>query len=216
MSPTTLQTVPTARGALTTGAVGAFLLAASTMLLAFIFLTRGRGSEVLLVTYAGLGLVSAILLAVGCFAAARPYGGGQITAGVFAILAGLGAAGTFLIPTLVRFNSMGDAAIVALASSSGTAFLFAIFAAIANQRNTRGHQSLGVLTASSYIYYAAVLGTALGLKFALSENMKAFLMVSLVASLVMAAAMICHGIGLLQMKNLKVAAPAPEADSTPA
>lgn len=200
--------VPTARGALVTGAVGAFLLAVASLLLAFVFIKPGRSSEALLIAYAGLGLVSAILLSVGCFAAAKPYGGNQITAGVFAILAGLGAAGTLLIPMLIRFNNLGDAFIVALSSSVGTTFLFSIFAAVANQRNTRGHQSLGVLTASSWLYYAAVLTTGVGLKFALSEKLKLFGLLSLIASVITIAALICHGIGLIQMRNLKAAAPA--------
>lgn len=197
--------VPVSRGALMTGAIGAFLLAAASLIIALVFIKPGRGSEVLLALYAGLGFVSAILLSVGCFAASRPYGGGQITAGVFAILAGLGAAGTFLVPTLIRFNNLGDAFIVALSSSAGTMFLFSIFAAVANQRNARGHKTLGVLTASSWLYYASVLATAIGLKFALRENLKVFAMISMLAGLVTIAALICHGIGLILMRRLEAA-----------
>lgn len=200
--------VPVSRGALMTGAIGAFLLAAASLVIALVFIKPGRGSEVLLALYAGLGLVSAILLSVGCFAASKPYGGGQITAGVFAILAGLGAAGTFLVPTLIQFNNRGDAFIVALASSAGTMFLFSIFAAVANQRNARGHKTLGVLTASSWLYYASVLATAIGLKFALRENLKVFAMISVLAGLVTIAALICHGIGLILMRKLEAEAPA--------
>lgn len=200
--------VPVSRGALMTGAIGAFLLAAASLVIALAFLKPGRGPEVLLDLYAGLGLVSAILLSVGCFAASKPYGGGQITAGVFAILAGLGAAGTFLVPTLIEFNNRGDAIIVELASSAGTMFLFSIFAAVANQRNARGHKTLGVLTASSWLYYASVLATAIGLKFALRENLKVFAMISVLAGLVTIAALICHGIGLILMRKLEAEAPA--------
>lgn len=207
-------TVPVSRGALMTGAIGAFLFAASALLLALIFGMRpGRGaSEAMLIAYGSLGLVSAVLLSVGCFAASKAYGGNQITAGVFAILAGLGALGTMLVPSLIRFNSGGDAIIVMLASSVGTAFLFAIFAAIANQKNSRGHQSLGVLTASSYLYYASVLAMGIGLKFALRENLKVFALIILISSLVTTAALICHGIGLIQMRNLKARVDEPVAD----
>jgi len=202
------------RGALTTGAVGAFLFAACSLVLALMFgMPRGGlATEGMLYAYSGLGLVSAILLSVGCFAASRPYGGNQITAGVFAILAGVGAAGTLLVPMLLDFNSGRDGFIVALASSVGTAFLFGLFAAIANQNNSRGHQKLGVLTASSWLYYVSVLIMAIGLKFALAENLKVFVLTVLGSSLVMTAALICHGIGFLQMRNLH-AADAPEASA---
>lgn len=206
--------VTVSRGALMTGAIGAFLFAVASLIIALVFLKPGRGSEVLLALYAGLGLVSAVLLSVGCFAASKPYGGGQITAGVFAILAGLGAAGTFLVPTLLQFNNRGDAFIVALASSAGTMFLFSIFAAIANQRNARGHKTLGVLTASSWLYYASVLATAVGLKFALRENLKVFAMISVLVGLVTIAALICHGIGLILMRKLE-AAPADTNSTVP-
>lgn len=215
ISPSLEKTyVPVSRGALMTGAIGAFLFATASLILALIFLSRGRGSEIMLILYAGLGLVSAILLSVGCFAASRPYGGGQITAGIFAILAGVGAAGTWLVPNLIDFNSGSDAFIVALASSSGTMFLFAIFAAIANQRNARGHKTLGVLTASSWLYYASVLATAIGLKFALRENLKVFALISIIAGLVTVAALICHGIGLILMRRLEAAPPVESSVTT--
>lgn len=209
MSEITEKTyVPVSRGALMTGAIGAFLFAVASLIIAFVFLKPGRDAGILIAVHAGLGLVSAVLLSVGCFAASKPYGGGQITAGVFAILAGLGAAGTFLVPTLIQFNNLGDAFIVALACSAGTMFLFSIFAAVANQRNARGHKTLGVLTASSWLYYASVLATAVGLKFALRENFKVFAMIGMLAGLLTVAALICHGVGLILMRRLEAAAPA--------
>lgn len=193
--------VPVSRGALTAGAIGAYGLAACSLLLGLI-VTMVRSPvaiEGFLYLYAGLGLISALLLSVGILASARVYGGMQIAAGVSAIVAGLGAVATLLVPALARFDSDHDAAMAAIAASAGSAMLFALFASLANLKPPRGDQSHGGITASGWIYGASVLLIGIGLKSGLRDNVETFATVSLFASLAMCAALITHGIGLLQM-----------------
>ncbi len=203
------------RGALTTGAIGAFLFALAALLLSLVLsMPRAGGAlEGLLILYAGLGLVSAVLLSVGLFASARVYGGTQITAGIFAILAGIGALGTLLVPALIDFNSMRDAIVVAIASSTGTAMLFGIFAGIANHRPARDGKRYGAIIGAGWVYTAAVLLAAIGLKFGLREQHEPFALLSLCAMLTMTGALITHGVGLLHLRNAGTV-PAPSASTS--
>jgi hypothetical protein len=197
------------RGALTTGAVGGILFGVATIVLMLIISKRGDPSslEGFLYLYGPLACVASILLAVGMFAARKALGGWQITGGIFAILAGLGALGTLLVPMLVQFNSSDDAVIVSIASSAGTALLFSLFVSIANNKPTLSGEKATAIVTSGWLYAIAGIGMGVSLKFALRENGEMFATFSLLSTLVMAAAAITHGIGLLTLGERHVSAP---------
>lgn len=201
------------RGALTTGAVGAFLLALSYLLLMMISESRDPSAmEGYLYLYGGLALVASILLAVGAFASRKLLGGWQITAGIFAILAGIGAAGSLVIPMLIEFNAWRDAVVISLLSSTGTMFLFAIFASTANFKPTADGRKAPAITASAWLYGLGALAAGFGAKFALREDHDMFATLTLVTTLLMCAATITHGVGLIALTR----SPAPARASSPA
>ncbi|MCC6620025.1 MAG: hypothetical protein IT385_02145 [Deltaproteobacteria bacterium] len=204
------------RGALTTGAVGGFLLGLSYLVLMLI--TSGSrdpsAMEGYLYLYGPLALVSSILLSVGAFASRKLFGGWQITAGIFAILAGIGGAGTLLIPLLVEFNSGRDAVLVSIISSSGTSLLFGLFASIANHKATADGRKAPAIVASGWLYGLGALACGFGAKFALREDFEMFSTLTLVATMLMCAATISHAVGLLGLGREPATAPRTATAST--
>ncbi|MCA9516660.1 MAG: hypothetical protein KC635_17080 [Myxococcales bacterium] len=98
------SSAPIPTGKLTTGSVGAFMLATGLVLNGLIFLMSFRGNasatEGYLFLMAPLMLIGGVLSLFGYLGFQRVFRGGNVVAGVFALLAGLGGAGVLLIPLL--------------------------------------------------------------------------------------------------------------------
>lgn len=199
------------RGALVTGAVGGFMFGIAYLVL--LVLTSGREASALegfLWLYGPLSMLAGILMSIGIFASARAMGGVQIASGIFAILAGAGGLATLLVPLLLEFNSASDLAIVMVAAPLGTTLLFGLFAGIGNGKNLRNGRSMGILTASSWLYNLGALASGIALKFGLTERQKVFMAVGALAALLMASATVTHAIGMLRIAAVD-ALPAPGA-----
>lgn len=188
------------RGLLTTGFVGSLLFGAAYLLLAGLAVGGRSGAVSVLVPLLGcLSVAGAIVMSLGIFASARPLTGWHTASGIFAILAGIGGLSMWLIPALLQFNSMSDARIVMVAVPSGTTLLWAIFATTANQRVAARDGSNLPMVVSGYLYGAGGLAAGIGIKFGLGERGQTATILGALSAVLMAAAVIVHGVGMLKL-----------------
>lgn len=188
------------RGLLTTGFVGSLLFASAYLLLAGLSVAGRSGAVATLVPVLGIASVlGAIVMSIGIFASARALTGWQIASGVFAILAGIGGLALWLVPALIQFNSMSDARIVMVAVPSGTTLLWGIFAITANQKVSVADGSNLPIVVAGYLYGAGAIIGGIGIKFGLGERGQAAGLLAALSAIIMASAVIVHGVGLLRL-----------------
>lgn len=195
------------RGLLTTGFVGSLLFGGAYLLLAGLAVGGRSGAVATLIPILGIASVlGAIVMSIGIFASARALTGWQIASGIFAILAGIGGLALWLVPALIQFNSSSDMRIVMVAVPSGTTLLWGIFAITANQKVSVADGSNLPIVVAGYLYGAGAILAGIGIKFGLGERGQTAGMLAALSALIMASAVIVHGVGLLRLGGRRPAA----------